>query len=413
MLNKDQIKAHLNFIIEGSILVMLFCLPFSKSIVEICVTTSIIAFAVKKIFIERTFEIKIRKSVLIGLLLFTIFNITSIMNSQYPALSVRALFSKVLEWVALFIIIADTIKTPAQFRRIIITMACSAALIITDALYQQYFSGFDFLHYPNRYPVFKFESRYLGKPTFPTASFPYPNDLAAWINVFMFVALILRIFDLREKLKHQYVATGFFVFLSFLLFRTASRGALFGAFLAILILVILNFKKLAKPFAIVLVILVLVISFVPYLRSELLDIKLSLDDRSGMWQTGFSIFKQHPIMGNGINTFFTHFKNFRTDEAQFIRGSYAHNCYLQMASDIGIFGLVSFLFFIMMVIVSNIKKSLKVVSSFEGALCLGLCLGVIAFLTHSFFDTNLYSLNLVALFWISMGTIEGIGSGLK
>jgi len=407
---KKDPKSILNTLIEVSILVTLFCLPFSKSLVEICVTIAIITFFVKKIFFDKSFALKIDKRILIALFLFAFASLLSIINSQYPAESVRALFSKVLEWVLFFIIVADTIKTRAQARRVFVTMLASAALILADAVYQQYITGVDFLHYPKPYPVFKFHSRPLGKLTFPTACFPYPNDFAAWINIFLFTFLGLAVFDLRKRKNYRILTYALSAGLVFFLFRTASRAAIAGFVPSVMFLVMLVFKKFIVPITALFIVIVIAVSFIPYMRDEIFNIRQSFDDRMSMWETGWRIFKEHPIMGNGINTFFANFTKFRQDDHQGKSGSYAHNCFLQMAADIGILGLGAFLFFVIVTLYSNIRKTFQNPHAFKNAYTFGLSLGVIAFLIHSFFDTNLYSLNLAALFWLSMGLIEGIGS---
>jgi len=414
MQKNEKTASFLNNFIEANILLVLFCLPFSKTVAELCVVLSIAAFFVKKIFVERSFNLKIEKAILIGLAAYAVFNLISIVNSQYASQSIQAFFSKVLKWIAFFIVTADTIKTPAQARRIFVTMIFSCALILFDAIYQQYMTGRDFLHYPHPYPVFKFHARKEGGMSFPTSSFPYPNDFASWINVYLFTFVTMAIFNLKKSMVYRTAAAVLTAFLAFFLFLTTSSSALLGAFLSTFVLVVMNIKKLIFPVVIVLIVVILAASFVPYLRAYLnmgtLNKTLSINDRIAMWSAGWRIFLQHPVIGNGVNTFFEHFKYFRQDEDRYMKGSYAHNCYLQMAADIGILGLLAFLYFVFIAIFVNTRRALARISSFEGTLAIGLALGMIAFLAHAAFDTNLYSLNLAALFWLSMGVMEGLGS---
>jgi len=147
-----------------------------------------------------------------------------------------------------------------------------------------------------------------------------------------------------------------------------------------------------------------------YFKEGIVDVAGSLNDRSTMWTTGWKIFKRHPVIGNGVNTFFRHYQNNRTDAARYKSGSYAHNCYLQMSADIGVLGVGSFLFFIFFVFWEALKKTTRNLAVFSNSFAAGFVFGITAFLVHSFFDTNLYSLNLAALFWIGMGLIEGAKS---
>jgi O-antigen ligase len=377
------------------------------------VTLAIVAFLAKKIFIEKSFGLKIDKKILVGLSLFVIFNLLSLINSYCFADSLRAFFSKVLKWAVFFIATADTIRTPDQARRIFMTMIFSCLLILFDAIYQQYMTGRDFLHYPNPYPVFKFHARKSGGMSFPTASFPYPNDFASWINVYLFTFVAMAVFNLRNSAIYRMAAAVLSAFLAFFLFLTTSSSALFGTAVSTAIMVIINIKKLLVPVVIVLLVIVMAASFIPYLREYLttgtLSKALSINDRKAMWSAGWRIFLRHPVIGNGVNTFFEHFKYFREDEDKYKHGSYAHNCYLQMAADTGLLGLLAFLYFVLVAIFLNLRKAVKKAAAPEGSLVLGLALGVIAFLAHAAFDTNLYSLNLAALFWLAMGVMEGLG----
>ena len=411
----ERIRSVLNNIIEACVLIVLFSLPFSKSAAESCVVLSIAVFFAKKIFIDKNAVLAVDKKIIFCLALYLAFNALSLVNSQYVPLSLSALFSKVLKWILFFIAVADTIRTPQQARRIFLTLLFSAALILADAVYQQYITGRDFLHYPNPYPVFKFQSRPDGGMCFPTASFPYPNDFASWINVCLLTFVAMAVFNLKNSVIYRAAAVTLSAFLGFFLFLTTTSSALLGTAVSVAVMVLINVKKLFFPIVAVLLVIILAVSFVPYLRSYLttgtLSKALSINDRMAMWSAGWRIFMQHPVLGNGLNTFFEHFKYFREDEDKYKHGSYAHNCYLQMAADSGIFGLMSFLCFSFITVFLSLRRMLKKPASLEGSLVIGLSLGVIAFLVHAAFDTNLYSLNLAALFWLSMGVMEGLSEG--
>lgn len=416
MLNIEKNKNILNNFIEANVLLVIFCLPFSKSIVEICVSVSIFVFIVRSIYIKGSFRPD--RNVLIALLAFAAFNVISLINSQFLNLSVPALASKVLKWALFFLVVSDMAGDRRRLKRVFFAMLTSCALILIDAAWQQYVTGRDFLHYPNPYPVFKFHARKTGGMSFPTASFPYPNDFASWINVYLFTFLSLAVFDLKRK-GDKIFKTAVLIFcalLAFFLFLTTSNGAFIGAFVSLCLLLLASARKILVPVVAILLVVILAVSFVPYLREYMqkgiLDKALSINDRMNMWQTGWRIYKEHPVIGNGVNTFFEHYRSFRVDEDKG-KGSYAHNCLLQMASDIGILGLLSFLVFFWIVVFKNARRALKKLSGFEHAFVFGTSLAALAFLTHSFFDTNLYSLNLAALFWTFLGITEGAGKSLE
>jgi len=93
----------------------------------------------------------------------------------------------------------------------------------------------------------------------------------------------------------------------------------------------------------------------------------------------------------------------------------ARNCYSQMLIEIRLVGLVRFLG-ILLSLMRNMGKLLtgqeKSKSNFL-IILVGLCGGVVAFLLHSFFDTNLYSFQLSLNFWFFIGLILSIHRLLK
>lgn len=402
---------YLNRLIESSILLVLFLAPISKSAIEIFSTVSILLYLAKKILLEKDYKLGMDGKLLILSGVFLLLNALSIVNSEYIWLSLKAVVSKALKWILFLIAVSGTMKTDKQFRRILAVILISCLVILADAYWQKYVTGKDFLHYPNNYPVFKFEDRQFGAETFPTGSFPYPNDFATWINVMMFTVLGCSLFDLKDRKWIRGAALIICALLLFFLFLTSTRGALIGSAIAAAVLVATNIRKILLPVCAGIIGILLLISLVPAARTHVtknvFDLKLSIEDRSNMWKTGWSIFMRHPVIGNGINTFFEHYKNERDDEYKHVSGSYAHNCYLQMAADIGALGLISFIALVMFVIIKNTADALKNLSELKNALRFGLALGLIAFLAHAFVDTNLYSLNLSAVFWLGMGIVNG------
>ncbi|MBM3254272.1 MAG: hypothetical protein FJZ16_08470 [Candidatus Omnitrophica bacterium] len=70
-----------------------------------------------------------------------------------------------------------------------------------------------------------------------------------------------------------------------------------------------------------------------------------------------------------------------------------------MAAEIGIIGLIIFMLVISSFFLSSIYKLKKTEDGIIKNIHLGILGGILAFLVHSFFDTNLYSLSLMSLFW--------------
>lgn len=399
MISKLNIAAYFDRISEWSIYILIFTLPFSKSLIEITIVAALMSLLVKRIIRkELSFNITHIEKILFT---YIILSLLSLWNTQYLHLSLRAFFSKSLKFALLFLMAGEIINTKERLGKLLFVAGMSCFMILIDAFIQYRITHVDILH---KYPVFLYNSAnpsYLG---FPTASFPFPNDFAAWILIFIFPAGTMALWSGVRGWK---VAIPWLAFmgLAYFLIVTKVRGAWLGFLAAFMLLTIF---KLKMKGVLVLVFIVLATLFIN--KSVLPDLvsKVSMADRSVMWKNSVQIFKKHPIIGNGVNTFFNEYKEIRDDEHKGLRGSYAHNCYLQMASDIGLLGLISFLLFVAAVLVAGFKALKVVKEPFYYSMILGISLGLIAFLIHSAVDTNLYSLPLAALFWFSAGLVPAI-----
>ena len=340
-------------------------------------------------------------------LIFIVTMLPSFFNTAYPFLSIRAFFTKVLKFALLYFVIIENMNTKSKLKDLFVIAFISAVVIMMDGFGQYYYAGTDGLHFPG-YPSFKArphsdlsEGFFRG---FPTACFPFPNDLAAWILLTLIPLVCVTIFALNGKWTRPFTAL-VSIGLFYLLFLSKTRAAWLA--LAISTLYIAISKK--KAWLILVLILAVAIPFV--FRMEMAQYIFgfsSIGDRFFMWGTSWEIFKAHPVIGNGLNTFFLSFKKYRNDEWKDKKGSYAHNCYIQMAGDVGIVGLAGFAWLIFSYFGSVIKNLKKIEDKFFNSILWGISIGVFAFLIHSFFDTNLYSLNLATLFWASIGISRGV-----
>ncbi|MCX5681525.1 MAG: hypothetical protein NT079_04520, partial [Candidatus Omnitrophica bacterium] len=87
--------------------------------------------------------------------------------------------------------------------------------------------------------------------------------------------------------------------------------------------------------------------------------------------------------------------------------TYAHNCYIQMAAEVGLLGLGCFLW-ILGKFFKNIFRAIwcgqrKDRDNSLVILLIGLVTGASGFLLHSFVDTHFYSLKLSVLSWFMIG----------
>ena len=120
-----------------------------------------------------------------------------------------------------------------------------------------------------------------------------------------------------------------------------------------------------------------------------------LPQEYGFWSEATRIIEVHPILGSGLNTYAKMATQF----------GYAHNCYLQMAAEIGILGLIVFLVMLGFLYGGAVQALPYIRDPFIVAVTTGAMAGLFGFLTQSFLDTTFYSVQLSNLMWIFMGLI--------
>ena len=134
----------------------------------------------------------------------------------------------------------------------------------------------------------------------------------------------------------------------------------------------------------------------------------NIDWRIQVWKDTVTMIKERPVLGHGVNTYMRILEEYNRD-AKF-NPTYAHNSLLQLAAEIGILGLFYFLYILKNLFQYAIETLTGIRNKEEEVLLLGLGLfsGVLGFLVHSLFDTNLYSLQLVIYFWYMAGILVAL-----
>jgi putative inorganic carbon (HCO3(-)) transporter len=409
-------KIDLDRLREYSLWAIIFCLPFSKSIAEIGIAAACI-ITVLKILVEKRITAK-RIPLLVPLGLFCAISALSVFWSVDFSLSLRALLTKVIKYIALFYILYDFVDSERKARRMLAVVLASVLLITVNGLIQQYITGFDLLH---RYPSFKYVTYPDAKfPTYKmlafklppeqrgyaTSSFPYPNDYATWIISLLPLALLLSLFGLRKDGIRMKVS-GFMSLslLAYSLFLTKTRGAWIALCAGVVVMAIARSKKLIVWFLCAVLLFYLIM---PQHVKDAVGSRLSFRDRMDMWSVSLEMIKERPFRGFGLNTYFDNFRIYRKDQDRMKRGSYAHNCYLQQAADTGIPGLLIFVYLLFSLLYVSGRRIAGMRDAFYANYCLGIWTGLFTFAVYAFVDTGFYSLPLVTLFWFLAGLLFGV-----
>ncbi|HAX61842.1 MAG TPA: hypothetical protein DCX95_04700 [Elusimicrobia bacterium] len=197
----------------------------------------------------------------------------------------------------------------------------------------------------------------------PKATMPNPNMAAGYITAGASLVLSILILE-KPKLKIMMLYCLLFLFFWLAIALTHSRGGLFSLICGIAAVLYFKFKKLG---IIIFTVGILVI-FISIPKKTLTDIaKIDGGDsyalkRPAIWKAAIGIIKEKPVLGTGPGNFELLFYkyNFPVDNlsSRYSKNTrFAHNEFLQIAAEGGLFTLFAFLFILAVVIKNGIKSS--------------------------------------------------------
>lgn len=442
---RDAIEQRFNGIVVFFYCLLIISLPVSIALVESFASFVIFFFAIKKALLGiHDFKTKTsdpREIVLsffqpkdhflntpISIYIYCVF--VSVVFSQFPGESLLAFVAKLLESYYLYYSFLDCVRTRDQLRNCVSVFVVTALVMVVDGVVQ-YFAKVDFLR---QLPLV--DRRV-------SATLRHANDFGAYLIVFIPMVFGLMMLSLRKGFllskewgqrlieKDLFLRIGLgitFVLMLTCLGLTFSRGSWVGFWFSMIIFVVILRRYFIPAFLISLVFLAV---FLPFLM-KFRDVSFTTDNvniqrdyggieltpenlsklselernrvmiahqftlgmgRLGFWEEATELIKKYPLFGSGLNTYSK------------LTTGYAHNCYLQMAGETGIFGLTAFLILFTVLFWHSIKVYRALKDPFLEAVLAGTLAGLAGFLVQSFFDTTLYSVQLGNLLWMIMGLI--------
>ena len=431
-LSREKLVKYCDRTIEICLYILIFCLPFSKAIVEISATTAIVVWIFKRIFSEyikmpdaiyerqketrllrliKTFK-PVHTDLNIPILTFVVISSISLINTNHIYKSLEGFFFRWLEYVMLYFIITETINSRKRFKNVLITMLVSGGIIGIDGIIQ-YFTGTDLLR---RQPLV-YERM--------TASFGYYNTFAMYLEAIIPIYICLALFGLRNK-KIKWIVGLAAILLLVCLGLTHSRGGWLAFLVALIFIGILRDKRIL----IGLIILICILPFIlPNSIKERIAITVRIEPDTGqlivtdggrftMWKAALRMIKDRPFFGHGLNTYMYNYPKYRTDGVK--ESDLAHNCYLMIAAETGLIGFTMFMWIIVVLFKRTLSclKSLKKqtreqLEKLDAAVILGLLAAIVANLVHSFVDNNLQTLQTATLFWFIVGLVVSLQKIVK
>jgi len=409
-----------DILIRFFLYVLIFWLPYSKAVVEICVIVGAALWLVKRtsLFLAKRGEgeasdflesFKPASSCLtLPIGLFLVACVISISGSLFWQSSLRAFFTKTLEWFAIYFLVVEVFNRKKHVWTALIIFVFTAFSTAVDGLVQYYLTHRDvFMGYA------------LTEGYRVTAGFSHANGLGAFFTMAIPVTLSFAMIAWHSFRLRAFLWAAFAVMVwAFLL--TFSRASWFAVLASVLFMSLFWLKKAIASRLIVLL-FVICLGMTGYFkltttaadqRLRPQNISASLGWRLAIWKDSLQMIKDRPFFGHGINSYMKLFQEYRRRRGGEGGGvyspTYAHNSYLQLAAETGLAGLSAFALILGTLMCRATKAYRKFVKGHlprEGGLFLGLMGGCVAYFTQSIFDVDFYSLQLVALIWYMIGVL--------
>ncbi|MFA5145046.1 MAG: O-antigen ligase family protein [Candidatus Omnitrophota bacterium] len=388
----------LDFIIFWAIILIPFSMAIAPAPMNVFFGLLLFSFLLKKL-IKRQ-KIFIGSPVNMPFMFFFIVSAVSVVNSVSCHDSFRGLLRLIQYW-ALFLIMAEEIKEPKHVRRIVIAIISAAVLLSIDALWQV-ISGRDFIR--GNSPIVN-----IGL-TRATASFPDANVLGVYLSAVAPLIIVLAFYYFKNNKKVITLSAVLLVLSGIAL--TYSRPTLLAIYVVLLLLGAVRKNKVLIYALIVFTLLAPFIaprSVKDWARQmEYNPVRFMCnDDRIAIYRNSLRMIEAHPVIGVGVNTFMKNYKEYK--ESPEYRGIvtsdyiYAHNNFLHMAGEVGILGLGVFLWFLYSLFRASSLAYVKLKDPLLKNVSLGLILCLAAFLINGLTESSLYYSRVAAIFWYLVG----------
>ncbi len=383
---------------------VVFTITFSNSLFEISAGVFIVLSALS--FFRSNDQRAIRNVFFMLAAVYFGFNVISLAGSEFMAQSLRGLF-KVVRQILLCAAVVHALDDEIKIRRIFLLFLAVACGIAVDALVQG-FTGFEFLRG-------RALTEYYGSLKRVTGPYTHANNFSAYLSLvfFLFLGTLLEMRAWLTRPVRIFSAIGL-ILVTGCLYWTFARGAWIAIGISIFCFSFLRGNRRAF-FILALVLAVAVVLAPAAVKQRALSVLDKEDgtirERRQLWSESVRMIQDRPLMGLGVNTYSKNEPRYKDPRVR-LDNQYAHNSYLQMAAEIGLPGVASFLVFLAYFFSQTLIAVRRAAPSFLKGTAIAFLSGIFAFLLHSATDTNLQSLLLINTLWLSLGVTWAIRSRL-
>ncbi len=344
---------------------------------------------------------------------------SSVVFSQYPTLSLFAFVGKFLKCVFLYFSLLEALSDGKRMRIFLGSFLLSAFIVTLSGVCQHY-TGKDFIKghligTENLISTHRINSSFFGA-----------NALGAYLLplIGLMGHLLYSLFTQRLSISFgkmgwvsMVLAAFFLSLLLACLCWTYSRSSWIGYLVILFLMVVLDRRKIFYAGALFLVFIFIFLPSLDNVRHmELIrdnsargqhkeSIQYMIESggsgRMAHWEQALSIIRSSPFCGTGLNTYARIIKRDPNQKTWW----YAHNGYLQMAAETGLFGLSCFLGLLLAILWHGIRSCKQIVEPWSLTVLQGVLCGFVGLLAQGFFDNTFFTVQLSMLLWLMIGVI--------
>jgi len=234
------------------------------------------------------------------------------------------------------------------------------------------------------------------------STFDNPNLLGMYLIYILPLCFYLA-FDEKEEPKKWAMAL-VSLFLLFILWLTKDVSSWISLSYGISLVLLINLPKISRKW-------IAVIAIIGFAALGTFFLSLNSDRGQGrldvLWPASIQIFLSHPLFGVGMGNYYFYYKQISSFDWNF--AFHAHNLYLQILAERGIFALIFFIGMVAAFFISKLKY--LILRPKSNHLTTALLLAMISILISGMMQHSFSWLGLELHFWlyiiITMGVIEG------
>lgn len=380
--------------IKIGIIAALFLIPFLPDMMSLLLIIFLVMIYIYDHLVKRKNRLD-KETTYIPIILYGIIIFIGTVTSINPKGSFRDLTIHFVSLGLVFVMI-NAIENLEQFNVLVTVVVFSATAVALIGLYQ----------YVVGVPI---DAAWLDVENNPDirvrvySVFGNPNVLAEYL--IMTIPLSISLFWYSKKIHKKLIFLATSSILTLALVLTLSRGGWIGFAFSALIFLVLVEKRL------LLSIIPISIAGIFFLPQSIINRILSIGNladssnayRLTMWGISLDIIRDHPLAGVGFGhlpfkeTFETYIRTMPT--------YHAHNTYLEIAAELGIPGLIAFLFLLFIVFKYGVQSLVSGENRYIKIMGAGAFAGLGALLMHGAVENVIYLTRIIVYFWILIGFI--------